>query len=426
MPTKTLDLKKIRADFPILDSVINGKPLCYLDSAATSQKPLSVISRMEQFMREENATVRRGLYSLSARSTKAFDEVRSQVAKFINAASSDEIIFTRGATESINLVASCLCRSIFKPGDEILVSELEHHANIVPWQIASSPAGSELALKTNSQALRVIPVLGNGELDQDAYERLISSGRVKILALTHIANSTGSIIPVHEMIAKAHKHGVVVLIDGAQAIQHLRVDVQDLDADFYVFSGHKLYGPTGVGVLYGKRKLLEMMPPYHGGGEMIDKVSFEETSFGAIPYKFEAGTPPIVEVIGLGEAIKYIEEIGLESISAHENELAEYSLVKLLEIDGLKVLGNTSIGDFKAGKKASVISFTIDGVEAFDLGTLLNEHGIAIRVGHHCAQPVMKRYGIVASARMSVALYNTNEDIDRFITALKAVVRILK
>ncbi len=426
MPTKTLDIKKIRADFPILDSVINGKPLSYLDSAATSQKPLSVISRMEKFMREENATVRRGLYSLSARSTKAFDEVRSQVASFINAASSDEIIFTRGATESINLVASCLCHRILKPGDEILVSELEHHANIVPWQIASSPASSELAQKTNSQALRVIPVLDNGELDQNAYDKLISSGRVKILALTHIANSTGSIIPVREMIAKAHKHGVVVLIDGAQAIQHLRVDVQELDADFYVFSGHKLYGPTGVGVLYGKRKLLEMMPPYHGGGEMIDRVSFEETSFGAIPYKFEAGTPPITEVIGLGEAIKYIEEIGLESISAHENELAEYALTKLSEIEGLRVLSKTQTGDFKAGKKASVISFTIDGAEAFDLGTLLNEHGIAIRVGHHCAQPVMKRYGIVASARMSVALYNTREDIDRFITALKAVVRILK
>ncbi len=432
MPTKTLDLKKIRADFPILDSVINGKPLSYLDSAATSQKPLSVIKRMEKFMREENATVRRGLYSLSARSTKAFDEVRNQVAKFINAASSDEIIFTRGATESINLVASSLSRILLKAGDEILVSELEHHANIVPWQIATSQISAEpsqraeLAHKTNTQAIRVIPVLDNGELDQNAFDKLISSGRVKILALTHIANSTGSIIPVREMIAKAHKHGILVLIDGAQAIQHLRVDVQDLDADFYVFSGHKLYGPTGVGVLYGKRKLLEMMPPYHGGGEMIDRVSFEETTYGAIPYKFEAGTPPIAEVIGLGEAIKYIEEIGLENIHAHETELAEYALASLTEIEGLRVISNTIKGDFKAGKKASLISFVIDGVEAFDLGTLLNEHGIAIRVGHHCAQPVMKRYGVLASARVSVALYNTKEDIDRFITALKAVVRILK
>ncbi len=436
MPTtKTLDLKKIRADFPILDSTVNGKPLSYLDSAATSQKPLSVIKRMEKFMREENATVRRGLYSLSARSTKAFDDVRSQVARFINAASSDEIIFTRGTTESINLVASCLGRGLLKAGDEILVSELEHHANIVPWQIASSDIGvhslepsqrTDLAYKTNTQAIRVIPVLDNGELDQNAFDKLISSGSVKMLALTHIANSTGSVIPVREMIAKAHKHGVIVLIDGAQAIQHLRVDVQDLDADFYVFSGHKLYGPTGVGVLYGKRKLLEIMPPYHGGGEMIDKVSFEETSYGAIPYKFEAGTPPIAEVIGLGEAIKYIEEIGLENIAAHESELAEYVLAGLTEIDGLRIISNTSKGDFNSGKKASLISFVIDGIEAFDLGTLLNEHGVCIRVGHHCAQPVMKRYGIVASARVSVAFYNTKEDIDRFIAALNAVLRILK
>ncbi len=433
--TKTLDLKKIRTDFPILDSKINGKPLTYLDSAATSQKPLSVIRRIEKFMREENATVRRGLYSLSARSTKAFDDVRSQVARFINASSSDEIIFTRGTTEAINLVASCLSRAVLKAGDEILISELEHHANIVPWQIVTSDIGIhqlepeqrvELAKKTKTQAIKVIPVLDNGELDLQAYDTLISSGKVKILALTHIANSTGTIVPVKAMIAKAHEHGVIVLIDGAQAIQHLAVDVQELDADFYVFSGHKLYGPTGIGVLYGKRKLLEMMPPYHGGGEMIDKVSTEETSYAAIPYKFEAGTPAIAEVIGLGEAIRYIQELGLANISSYENELAEYALAKLLEINGLQVISQTKPGDFRTAKKASLISFIIDGVESFDLGTLLNEHGVAIRVGHHCAQPLMKRYAVIATARLSVAFYNTKEDIDRFIEALKKVIAILK
>ncbi len=441
---KNLELEfnaAIKAEFPVLSQKFKGKDLVYLDSAATTQKPLCVIERMDRYLREENSTVRRGLYTLSAKSTKAFDDVRLKVQKFINAASSDEIIFTRGTTEAINLMATCFERSILSPGDEILISGLEHHANIVPWQLAASsinPANrQDLVHKTacvdakQSQlaqvSVKTIPILDNGGLDLEAFKTLISSSKVKILALTQIANVTGTIIPAKEMIAIAHQHGVPVLVDGAQAIQHLKIDVQDLDADFYAFSGHKLYGPTGVGVLYMKRAWGEKLSPYHGGGEMIETVSIENgTRFAAMPYKFEAGTPPIVEVIGLGAALNFIEELGVANITKHETELAEYALSQLKQIKGLNIVSETLSGDFVAEKKASLISFTIDDIEVFDLATLINEHAVAIRVGHHCAQPVMKRFGVVATARLSIGLYNSKSDIDAFITALKETIRILK
>lgn len=406
-----LDISTIRKDFPILDSKINGKDLTYLDSAATAQKPIQVIERMKEFMLKENGTVRRGVYDLSVKSTQAFDETRTLVKEFINANKEEEIIFTRGATESLNLAAHCLCQH-FKneAGFEILISEIEHHANIVPWQINAELVGAKI---------KVIPVKDNGELDQETYKELISSGKVKILALTQISNSLGTINPVKEMIKLARENNVISVIDGAQGICHGKVDVQDLDADFYAFSSHKLYGPTGIGVLYGKYELLEKLPPYHGGGEMIETVSFEKTTYAKLPFKFEAGTPPIIEGIGLGEAIKYLNKIGMNEIQAYENELLEYANKKCSEIEGLKIIG-------QAKNKASLISFVFDDIEAFDIGTMMNEHGIAIRTGHHCAQPVMKRYGLSSTARISLAFYNTKEDVDKCFEALKKVVQIFR
>ncbi len=421
-------MEKYRKDFPILDSKINGKKLVYLDSAATAQKPIQVIEAMRKFMVESNGTVRRGVYDLSTLSTQAFDATRERVRTFINAKSTQEIIFTRGTTEAINLVASSFCSALKGIGShlntsneprsplyteetiEILISGLEHHANIIPWQIHASRIGA---------SLKVIPVLDNGELDQEAYQKLISSGKVKILALTHISNSIGTVNPIKEMIALAHKHNAVVLIDGAQGITHSKVDVQDLDADFYVFSGHKLYGPTGVGILYGKQTLLNAMPPYHGGGEMIEKVRHDKTVYAELPFKFEAGTPPIVEVIGLGEAIKYIESIGIDEIVVYEKDLHKYCENKLKEIEGLRIIG-------QAQNKASISSFVFDDIGSFDIGTMLNEHGIAVRTGHHCAQPVMERFGIDSTTRISIAFYNNIDDIDRCIEALKQTVKIFR
>lgn len=402
----TFDINKIRQDFPILDSTISGKRLTYLDSAATAQKPITVIDRMKQFMLEENATVRRGVYDLSANSTQAFDEVRIQVQKFINAKYSEEIIFTRGTTESLNLVASSLCRHL---GQDlgILVSGLEHHANIVPWQLQ------------NGMQLKSIPVLDSGDLDLEAYAKIIKSGQIQILALTHISNAIGTINPIKEMIALAHKHNVIVVIDGAQGVTHSIVDVQDLDCDFYCFSAHKLYGPTGVGVLYGKKELLEKLPPYHGGGEMIERVSFTNTTFAGLPFKFEAGTPPIVEVIGLGAALSYLDNIGMTNIIQHETDLLNYTLEKSKVLPGLKIIGNPR-------HRGALISFVFDDIGSFDIGTLMNEHGVAIRTGHHCAQPVMARFGIDSSSRISLGLYNNREDIDRCFAALEQVVKIFR
>ncbi|MEY3369562.1 MAG: hypothetical protein RLZZ361_232 [Cyanobacteriota bacterium] len=420
----------IRADFPILDSSINGKKLCYLDSAATSQKPLCVIDSMYDFLKNHNATVRRGVYDLTSQATKSFDQAREKVRAFINAKSINEIIITRGTTEAINLVAQSFCGALKgnlglgstqSPNNsplrvapdqevEILISGLEHHANIVPWQINAHRIGA---------TLKIIPVLDNGELDQDAYRQLISSGKVKLLALSHISNALGTINPIKEMIQIAHQNSVPVLIDGAQGITHSPVDVQDLSADFYVFSGHKLYGPTGVGILYGKEALLNALPPYHGGGEMIDRVNFNETSFGDLPFKFEAGTPPIAELIGLGTAIDYINSIGMKRIIEIEKSLHDYCLSKLTEIEGLRIIGT-------AKQKASISSFVFDDIEAFDIGTMLNQHGIAIRTGHHCAQPLMQRFNLSGTSRVSIAFYNNEEDIDGFITALKLVVKMFR
>jgi cysteine desulfurase/selenocysteine lyase len=407
IPAK-LDLIKIREDFPILDSCINGKKLIYLDNAATTHKPLSTINRMRDFMLNENGTVRRGLYSLSINSTKAFDEARESVAKFINAKSSSEIVFTRGSTESINLVAYSFSSAFIEAGDSILISGLEHHANIVPWQLQAEKIGAKIL---------VIPVLDNGELDQEAFTKLIKTPGLKILALTHISNSIGTINPIKEMIKSAHAEGVKVLIDGAQSAGHFKVDMQDLDADFFVFSGHKVFGPTGVGVLYGKYDLLEIMPPYQGGGEMIEKVTFEKTTFTTPPHRFEAGTPAIAEVIGLASSINYLENIGLDLIADYENELLSYATARIKEFKNINIIGD-------AKNKASLISFTSDLAEAFDIGTLINEYGVAIRVGHHCAQPVMQRFGVSSTARASFAFYNTKEDIDSFFIALEKVLAI--
>ncbi|NBV98322.1 MAG: cysteine desulfurase [Proteobacteria bacterium] len=407
IPAK-LDLIKIREDFPILDSSINGKKLIYLDNAATTHKPLCTINRMRDFMLNENGTVRRGLYSLSINSTKAFDEARERVAKFINAKSSSEIVFTRGSTESINLVAYSFSSAFIEAGDSILISGLEHHANIVPWQLQAEKIGAKIL---------VIPVLENGELDQEAFNKLIKTPKLKILALTHISNSIGTINPIKEMIKSAHAEGVKVLIDGAQSAGHFKVDMQDLDADFFVFSGHKIFGPTGVGVLYGKYDLLKVMPPYQGGGEMIEKVTFEKTTFTTPPHRFEAGTPAIAEVIGLASSINYLENIGLDLIADYENELLNYATARIKEFKNINIIGD-------AKNKASLISFTSDLAEAFDIGTLINEYGVAIRVGHHCAQPVMQRFGVSSTARASFAFYNTKEDIDSFFTALEKVLAI--
>lgn len=426
--TQSIDIKKIRKDFPILDTEFNGRKLVYLDNAATSQKPKQVIEAMQNFMLENNGTVRRGVYDLSVNSTQKFDESRAKVQKFINARLAEEIIFTKGTTEAINLLAFSLCeafRGILSPYGtndqrksklrtdseiEILLSALEHHANIVPWQIQAARVGAKI---------RIIPVLDNGELDQNEFEKLISNGKVKILALTHISNVLGTINPIKSMIQKAHANGVLVVIDGAQGITHSIVDVQDLDADFYIFSGHKLYGPTGVGVLYGKKELLEDMPPYHGGGEMIDRVRMESTSYGPLPFKFEAGTPAIAEVIGLGYAIDYVLDLGMKNIIDYEKQLHSSLENSLKTITGLRIIG-------EAAEKASLTSFVFDDIEAFDIGTMLNQHGIAIRTGHHCAQPVMDRYGVSATSRASIAFYNNQDDVDRFINALKQVVKLFR
>jgi cysteine desulfurase / selenocysteine lyase len=408
---KTLDIKTIRKDFPILDSEINGKKLVYLDSAATSQKPISVIDRMAYFMTHENGTVRRGVYDLSVKSTQAFDETRKLVRSFINASREEEIIFTRGTTEAINLVAHSLCRHLAAKGEfEILISEIEHHANIVPWQINAEIFGAKI---------KVIPVLDNGELDLEQYQNLITSGKTKILAIGHVSNSLGTINPIKEMIKIAKQHHVITIVDGAQGVCHESVDVQDLDCDFYAFSGHKLYGPTGIGVLYGRYQLLEELPPYHGGGEMIETVSFEKTTYSKPPFKFEAGTPPIVEAIGLGEAIQYINKIGLSNIKKHEDYLLNYATNKLKQVEGLRIIG-------EAQNKASIISFVFDDIEAFDIGTMMNQYGVAIRTGHHCAQPVMKRFGLSSTARISFAMYNTEDDVDRAVDALQKLVKIFR
>lgn len=409
LATKMLEVKKIRRDFPMLETQMNGHPLVYLDNAATTQKPLSVIERMDQFLKNEYSTIHRGVYTLSHYATAECDAVREKCRKFLNASKAAEIIFTKGATEAINLVATGYGRKFLKPGDEIIISAIEHHSNIVPWQ--------QLA-KEKNLTLRIAPVNDKGELLMDEFQKLLNA-RTYFVAVTHISNVLGTINPIQEITKRAHHAGAVVLVDGAQSAPHMKVDVQDLDCDFYCFSGHKIYGPTGVGVLYGKMKHLEDMDPYQFGGDMIEQVTFEKTTFAKPPAKFEAGTPAIAEIIGLGAAIDYIQGIGFEAIAEHEHELLEYATEALSRISGLRIVG-------QADEKASLISFVLEGVHPHDIGTVLDQEGIAIRAGHHCAQPLMKRFGISATARASFAFYNTKNEVDLLVAALEKVLKVFK
>ena len=396
------DIEAIRADFPILQQQVYGKPLVYLDNAATSQKPAKVIETLDSYYREYNANIHRGIHFLSERATSAYEDAREKVRLFMNAASTREIIFVRGTTEGINLVAQSYGRSRLQAGDEIIISEMEHHSNIVPWQILCKQTGA---------ALKVIPINDAGELILGEYERLLGP-RTRLVAVGHISNALGTINPVEQIIAMAHRHGAVVLIDGAQAAPHMTIDVQVLDCDFYAFSGHKLFGPTGTGVLYGRQSLLEAMPPYHGGGDMIKKVTLAETTYNDLPYKFEAGTPHIAGVIGLGAAIDYVQGIGLHAIAAHENELLAYAVSAIRDIPGLKFIGT-------ARERVSIVSFIMDGIHPHDIGTILDRQGIAIRTGHHCAMPVMDHFHVPATARASIAFYNTFAEIDKLAQGLE-------
>ena len=401
------DVDKIRADFPVLEQMINGKPLVYLDNAATSQKPQSVIDALVNYYSTENANVHRGVHTLSQRATDDYEEARDKVRKFINAETDEEIIFVRGTTEGINLICQTYGRSCIGDGDEIIISSMEHHSNIVPWQILCQEKGA---------ILRVIPVNDLGELLLDEYERLFTD-KTKLVSIVHQSNALGTINPVKEIVDIANGHGVPVLLDGAQAIAHLEVDVRGLDCDFYAFSGHKLYGPTGIGVLYGKKSLLDEMPPYQAGGEMIRSVTFEETLYNVLPNKFEAGTPNIAGAIGLGAAIDYVETLGIGKIAAYESELLKYGTGRLSSIEGLEIIGT-------ADKKGSVISFVMEGVHPHDIGTILDAEGIAIRTGHHCAQPLMDRFGVPATARASFAFYNTREEIDLLVKGIDRVIEV--
>ena len=404
-----LNSEIIRADFPILSQEVYGKPLVYLDNAATTQKPLCVIRKIEEVYSTINANIHRGVHRLSQLATESHEEARKTVQRYINAASSNEIIFTRGTTESINLIASSFCRSQCKPGDEIIITAMEHHANIVPWQIQSDMMGI---------VLKVVPVTESGEIRIEDFEKRISS-RTKLIALAHASNVLGTINPVEEVIRLAHNYNIPVLIDAAQTVQHLSVDVQALDCDFLVFSSHKMYGPTGIGVLYGKENWLEKLPPYQGGGEMIASVTFEKTTYNDLPFKFEAGTPDYVGSTALGEAIRYIEITGLDNIRLHEEQLLRYATKKLQQIDGLRIIGN-------AERKSPVISFVINGIHPYDMGMLLDRLGIAVRTGHHCAQPLIDTFGIDSTIRASFALYNTEAEVDALVAGIERVAEMLK
>ena len=401
------EIDRIRRDFPILSREVRGKRLVYLDNAATTQKPQAVIDRIVRYYSQENSNVHRGVHYLSEVATVEYENARGFVKRFINARSEKEIVFTRGTTESINLVAYSWGRTNVREGDEILISAIEHHSNIVPWQM--------LCAEKNA-TLRVIPVNDAGELLIDEYERMLNP-RVKLVAVGHASNALGTINPVKRMVAAAHANGSLVLIDGAQGMPHLRVDVQDIDCDFYAFSGHKVYGPTGIGVLYGREALLDAMPPWQGGGDMILSVSYEKTTYNALPYKFEAGTPNIEGVVGLAAALEYVGAIGVENISAYEHDLQLYATRRLLEIPGLRLIGT-------AREKAAVISFVLENVHPHDIGTILDQEGIAVRTGHHCAQPLMMRFNVPATGRASFGLYNTKEEADLLVAGLQKVIEV--
>jgi cysteine desulfurase/selenocysteine lyase len=403
-PASPLDVARIREDFPILRQRVRGKPLVYLDNAATSQKPQVVIDTITRFYSAENANIHRGVHYLSERATEAYDEVREKVSRFLNARTSREIIFTKGTTEGINLVAQSYGRSQLKPGDDILITAMEHHSNIVPWQLLCEQAGA---------TLRAVPISDRGELDVEAFEQLLGD-RTRLVAVVHVSNALGSVNPIKRLVALAHARGIPVLVDGAQAAPHLRVDVQDLDCDFFVFSGHKIFGPTGVGVLYGRESLLERMPPYQGGGDMIATVTLQQSTWAPLPAKFEAGTPMIAEVMGLGAALDYVRAIGLDPIGAWERELLDYATERVSQIEGIRLIGT-------ARDKASVLGFVLEGTHPHDIGTILDDLGVAIRAGHHCAQPVMERFGVPATARASFAFYNTKAEIDTLADGLTTV-----
>ena len=403
-----MDISKIRADFPVLDQQVNGSPLIYFDNAATTQKPTSVMDALAHYYQYDNANIHRGLHTLAERATTAYELTRAKVRDFIHAPSTDQIIFTSGTTAGINLVAQTFGRATFKSGDKILISNLEHHSNIVPWQMIAQETGA---------SIEVIPVDETGVLDLDAFVNQLDS-QVKLVAVNHVSNAIGTINPIAKIISLAHAKGAKVLIDGAQSVAHMDIDVQELDMDFFVFSAHKLFGPTGVGILYGKRALLDSMPPYQGGGEMIKEVSFSGTTYNELPYKFEAGTPNIADVIAFGSAIDYVKSYGSGELMKQEQALLAYATDKLAAIPGLRIVGT-------APEKIAVISFVVEGIHPQDLGVLLDKFGVAIRTGHHCAQPLMQRYGLVGTCRVSFAFYNTLEEIDRFIVALERSIRML-
>lgn len=399
------DVMKIREDFPILRSLVHGKPLCYLDNAATTQKPQQVIDALIEYYSSMNSNIHRGVHTLSEKATSAFEGARVKVKNFINARSEKEIIFTRGTTESINLVANSFGRSNLNKGDEILITEMEHHSNIVPWQLIASEKNA---------VLKVVPVTDSGELILEEFEKLITE-RTKIISVVYVSNSLGTINPVEKIIEIAHRHGIPVLLDAAQAVSHIPVDVQKLDCDFFAFSGHKLYGPTGIGVLYGKEKILEQMPPFMGGGDMISRVTFTKTTYNELPFKFEAGTSNIADAIGLGAAIDYINSVGLNPISNYEKHVLDYATNELSEVEGLRIIGT-------AHEKSSVISFVLKNVHPHDVGTFLDFEGIAVRTGHHCTQPLMDRFNIPATSRASFAMYNTIEEADILVRGVKKVI----
>ncbi len=403
------DLTKIRAQFPILHQKVNGKPLIYLDNAASNQKPVSVIKALEYYYTNDHANIHRGLHTLAERATEAYENSRKAAGTFINAAEAEEIIFTKGTSEGINLIASTFGRKFLVPGDEILITNMEHHSNIVPWQMLCEEKGLDL---------KVLPLLDNGEVKWDTLESMLSE-RTKIVSVVHASNSLGTINPIKAICAKAHQVGAIMVVDGAQAAAHLNIDVQDLDCDFYAFSSHKMYGPTGVGILYGKRNWLEEMPPYQGGGEMIKEVSFEQTTYNDIPHKFEAGTPNIADVVAFKTAIEFIDGIGKKTILNHENLLLAHASKELAGIDGLRPIG-------VAPHKVGVISFVLEGIHHFDLGVMLDAKGIAVRTGHHCTQPLMECYGLEGTVRVSFAIYNTIEEIDTLVESLESIVKKLR
>ncbi len=399
-----IDVERIRRDFPILGREVYGKPLVYLDNAATTQKPQCVIDAISEAYCNENANVHRGIHFLSQQATDMMESARDKVRQFIGAGSTEEIIFTRGTTESINLLASSFAQAFLGEGDEVIISAMEHHSNIVPWQIQAQKYGF---------GIKVIPVTDSGELDIDGFSSLLTS-KTKLVSITHVSNVLGTVNPVSEIICQAHSHGIPVAVDGAQSVPHIKVNVQELGADFYAFSGHKIYGPTGIGVLYGRKGLLEKMPPYQGGGEMIKKVTFEKTTYNELPYKFEAGTPDYIGSIALAIALDYVQGIGMDAIAGYENELCKYAIDRLNEIPGMRIIGNAS-------DRSAVISFLVGDIHPSDMGTLLDRLGIAVRTGHHCAEPLMDRFGIPGTVRASFSFYNTRQEIDVLVAGIERV-----